>query len=159
MRRHAEGTTVSVGKTRGEIDDLVRRWGADGVSWVDDWRQGRMRLEFLWEKDGNAYMARFDVRLPDDEKLRAKARHASTHAFLPARFEKLQEARGRRELRVLLLWLKAAFEAVEEGLVDVEAIFLPFLVGRDGKTFAETALPNLTKLLNSSAAALLPEPA
>ncbi len=38
MRRFAENTDVSVGKSRGEIDDLLRRWGEiiDGVATVGD---------------------------------------------------------------------------------------------------------------------------
>ena len=54
-----------------------------------------------------------------------------------------------------MLWLKAALNAVEAKLVDPAAIFLPFLVGTDGRTFADVALPKLPKLMNGSAGLLL----
>jgi hypothetical protein len=60
--------------------------------------------------------------------------------------------------RVLLLWLKAALNAVDSGLIDVETIFLPFLEDRNGKTIAEIALPRLGVLLEGSAARLLEAP-
>lgn len=58
---------------------------------------------------------------------------------------------------MLLNWLKAALNAVDAGLVEVEAIFLPWLVGTDGRTLREVAIPRLPALLKGSAVGLLPE--
>lgn len=67
----------------------------------------------------------------------------------------LRERAGRHEHRVLLLWLKAALNAVEAGLVDPASIFLSFLVGRDGRTVADVALPKLPSLIGGPAGLLL----
>lgn len=157
-RRYADGTSVSVLKSRTEIDALLQRWGASACSWTDDWGTGRTRLEFVWHRNGLDYHARFEIKLPDDEDLREEARHARTREVLESKLERLRAARGRQEHRRLLLWLKATFEAVEDGIVEADAVFLPFLVGKDGRTFAEHALPNLPKLLEGAATRLLPEP-
>jgi hypothetical protein len=114
-------------------------------------------LQFTWDHDGAAYLARFVITVPSDAELRAQSLHARTDKFLPARFAQLQRDAGRREHRVLFNWIKAALNAVEEGIVDAERIFLPFLVGKDGRTVADVALPNMRKLLGNSAQALLPD--
>lgn len=156
MRRYAQDTSVSVGRSRGEIDDLLREWNCDGIRWTDDYRTGRVRLEFLWSRDAAQYLARFDLRLPGEEELRRKAIDLRTRKVSEVKqLKKAREAAGRHEHRVLLLWLKAALNAVEAGLVDPAAIFLPFLVGSDGQTFADVALPKLPALINGSAGLLL----
>lgn len=33
MRRYAEDTSVSVGRSRGDIDDLLRAWGCTALQW------------------------------------------------------------------------------------------------------------------------------
>jgi len=157
-RRFAEGTSVSVGKSRGDIDTLLRRWGVDGIQWTDQFGEGQMTLQFIWKRDDQGYLARFVVVLPTEDELQEEAKHATSGRVLATKLEKLREASGRREMRALLLYLKGCFEAIEDGIVDAERVLLPFLVGKDGKTFAEHALPQLPKLLSGTAQALLPGP-
>lgn len=151
MPRYAETTTVRVDKSRNEIDRLLRDWGCDGIRWTDHFAKGQVGLEFLWTHDDQEYLARFEITLPDDEALRSNARHASSGAFLPAKLAKLKESRGRQEHRLLLLWLKAALNAVDAGIIPAEVLFLPFLVGQDGQTVAQAALPRLRTLLSGGA--------
>lgn len=158
MRRFAENTSVSVGRSRGELDDLLRRWGCHGICWADDYRAGRVVLEFTWEHDGVEYLARFSLEMPTDEMLREDARDGRSRKFSESKYRKLIEGRGRQEHRILLLWIKAALNAVDAGIVNAATLFLPFLVGRTGETFAEVALPRLPKLLRGSATRLLPAP-
>lgn len=158
MRRFAEDTTVSVTKSRGEIDDLLRAWHCDGIRWTDNFRDGVVTLEFTWSRDGVDYLARFTLQLPTEEEMRTRAIDLRTRRVSDVKLRKVREAAGRHEHRVLLLWLKAALNAVAAGLIDPATIFLPFLVGRNGQTVAEAALPRLAKLLEGSALALLPAP-
>jgi len=64
-------------------------------------------------------------------------------------------ARGRAEHRQLALLLKAAFNAVEAGIISPEQLFLAWLVGKDGRTIGDVALPRLPKLLAGGASQLL----
>lgn len=162
--RFAEGTSVSMGKSRGEIDDLLRAWGCNGVSWLDDYEAGMVQLQFRWARDDAAgarlvYLARFTLRLPSEAALRERAIDGRTKRFSQTKLEALRKANGQQEHRVLLLWLKAAFNAVDAGIVDAATIFLPFLVGADGQTVADVAVPKLAKLLRGSATQLLSGPA
>jgi hypothetical protein len=156
--RFAEGTSVSMGKSRGEIDDLLRAWGCNGVSWLDDYEAGVVQLQFRWKREDLVYLARFTLRLPTEDELRARALDGRTKRFSQAKLDALRKANGQQEHRILLLWLKAAFNAVDAGIVDAAVLFLPFLVGQDGQTVADVAVPKLAKLLRGSATALLSGP-
>lgn len=154
-RRYADNTTVSIGRSRGEIDDLLRAWGCDGLRWTDQWIKGITTIEFMWKHDGANYLARLSVTLESEDDVRKRSCHATHGTFLESTFKRNMEARGRSEMRTLHLWLKAAFHAVDAGIVSAEALFLPFLVGADGQTVAEVALPRLSKLLGGGAGLLL----
>ena len=155
MRRFAEGTSVSVGRSRGEIDDYLRRWGCAAIAWSDNFESGRATLRFVWKRESDAYLARFDIQVPTDEDLRKRAIDQRTRRFSEPKYRKIREGMGREEHRLLALWIKAALNAVEAGIIPAEVIFLPFLQGADGRTVAETALPRLPTLLSGGATALL----
>lgn len=159
MTQYANTTTVSVTKSRGQIDALLRDWGCDGIRWTDQFATGLVRLEFIWSPGDMSYGARFSLQLPDDVEIRARARHGRTREFLPVKYEALKRTRGQSEHRILLLWLKAAFNAVEAGIVTAETLFLPFLVDANGQTIAEVALPRLSLMLSGGAEQLLGLPA
>jgi hypothetical protein len=158
VRRYAEDTAVPVAKSRGEIDTLLRAWGALGIQWSDDFEHDRVMLRFVWPRGAQRYMARFAVALAPLADLKAQAIDRRTRRMSQGKLDKLLAARGRQEHRLLALWLKAALNAVEAGLVDAETLFLPFLEGTDGRTFAEAAVPRLADLTMGSAARLLPAP-
>lgn len=101
------------------------------------------------------YLARFKVNLPDDAAIKKDAIDGRSGGFSPSKYQKMIAARGRQEHRILLLWLKAALNAVEAGIIDPALLFLPWLVGRNGKTFGDVALPRLPELLLHDAGRLL----
>lgn len=156
MRRFADDTAVPISRSRDEIQKLLRQWGADGIRWTDDYQRDRVLLEFVWHHKDCGYLARFSLALPEVLEVREAAVDGRTHRFSQAKFDKLMAARGKREHRTLLLFLKGAFEAIEEGIVTAEQLFLPFMVGKDNLTVAEVLLPKLKTLLSASAAAMLP---
>ncbi len=162
MRRYAEDTRVAIGRTRDQIMELLRRWGAEGAAWFDHWDCDEAELQFKFSridpggKSASAYLARFRIKVEAEADI--KRRCTGRRGFAQGRYDKEMADRGRREHRVLYLWLKAAFEAVEEKIIPVEAIFLPFLVAHDGRTVYETAIPLMPKLFAGTAARLLPEP-
>lgn len=155
MRRYAEDTAVPISRSRGEIDKLLREWQAQGIQWTDDFEHDRVQLRFLWPRGEQRFMARFSIHLPTREQLEPDARHGLSGRLLPEKLARLLAERGKREHRVLALWLKAALNAVDSGLVEAETLFLPFLEDRNGKTVAELALPKLGILLEGSGARLL----
>lgn len=157
MRRFAQETAVPISRSRGQIDDLLRDWGVTGIQWSDDYQHDRVTLRFIWEHDGLRYLARFTVGLPSRAELSKDAIDGRSFKLNERKLDDLMRSRGRQEHRVLLLWLKAALNAVDAGIVSAEALFLPFLEGKDGRTVAEVASPRLADLLKGSAERLLPE--
>src|SRR5512139_2187020 len=110
MRRYAQDTAVPVGRSRGEIDRLLREWGARGVQWTDDYQEGQVSLRFAWTPEGATvqYMARFGLTLPTDEMLREMAVDGRTTSYgqggkvSEAKLDKLRRSRGQAEHRLLL---------------------------------------------------------
>lgn len=154
MRLYAESTSVPVSRSRGEIDRLLRDWGAKGLQWSDDFERGVVMLRFLWHFDGQDYMARFSLHIPTHAELKKEA-VLKNGKFSESKMQKLQNDVGKREHRLLLLFLKAALNAVQDGLIPAEVLFLPFLEGKDGQTVAEIAIPRMKGLLAGSASLLL----
>jgi len=154
-KKFAEDTTVSITKSRGEIDELLRRWDCDGIRWTDMLKKSRAILEFNWARGGAEYLARIVVEHPTDETLRERSGNAASGKFMESKYKKAKELAGRQEHRVLCLFLKGAFNAIENELIAAEVIFLPFFVGRDGRTIAEIAIPRLPELLTSGSETLL----
>jgi hypothetical protein len=156
MRRYAENTQVPISRSRAEIDDILRNWGADAIQWSDDFKHNQVLLRFLWTWEERQYVARFTIALPTAEELGKDAIDNRSGRVSPGKLQVLMAGRGKQEHRILALWLKAAFNAVDAGIVSAEALFLAFFEGHDGQTVAEVALPRLPDLLAGSAMRLLP---
>ena len=157
MARAYEKTTVSVAKSRELIESTLRRWGVSGVSWSDDFDESAVILRFRWNNDEVVFVARFILQLPTDENLKEVAIDGRTNRFSTNKFEKLCEERGRREHRLLAMFLKNTFEAVEEGIINAEQVFLPWLEDKDGVTVAERLGPIMNQLPKSSLKKMLTE--
>lgn len=146
-RRYASETSVSVSKSRGEIEKLLRVWGANQMQWSDDFEGGHAMLRFIWEHDGTSYTARFTIDVPTKEEIEKESVHATSGKFLQTKYDKAMERRGMVEHRELALLLKAIFVAVDCGLITAEQVFLPFLEDGSGRTVSECVLPELPKIL------------
>lgn len=151
MATYAHDTKVPVSKSRADIEHLLKRWGCDGRRWTEDDRARLVTCEFRWRFEGVDYGARFRLQLPSDEVLVLQFKRTPTALQL----QTAREQRWRALHRVLLLTITAELNAVEAGLKTAPEAFLPYLVGADGLTIAEVAIPRLRQLYESGAAALL----
>lgn len=156
MRRFAEKTQVPISRSRGEIDQLLREWGADAIQWSDDLKNNKVMLRFLWTWQDHQYVARLTIGLPTAKDLEKNAINKKTGGISQSKLNALLTGRGRQEHRVLALWLKAAFNAVAAGIVTAESLFMAFFEGKDGQTLGEVALPKMPLLLSGRADKLLP---
>jgi len=138
---------VPVSKSRGEIEGLLRRWGASQMQWSDDFEGGQVMLRFFWRHDDQEYTARFMLSLGTADEIRETCKDGRSNRFSQSKFDKAMERRGMVEHRELALLLKAIFVAVDRGIISAEQVFLPFLEGADGVTVSERVLPVLSKLL------------
>lgn len=118
MTRFAETTTVEVAKTQGEIIGLVTRRGA--TDFISGCTGGRAFVAFLYR----GFPVKVQCPALDPKKWRDPERMAQEE---------------RRQWRVMLLWVKAQLEAVDNGLLEPYATFMPFLQLADGRTVSEAA--------------------
>lgn len=152
-RRYAQKTMVAVVQSRGEIDKLLRQWGCDMIQWTDEFDEDRVTLRFVWNHDDRKYMARFSLGIePIDMET---VQNYKTGGVAEGKLAKAQANRGKQEHRLLLLWLKAALNAVDANLIDAATLFLPFLEDSEGRTVAEVALPRLAQLPGGTVKGLL----
>jgi len=103
----ARRTTVTVEKSRAEIERVVKRYGAKGF--VSGWQDNRVRIEFL-----------------------ARDRHIRMVMLEPD-----AEQHKRAKWRSLLLLVKAKLEAVDAKITTFEEAFLGDIVMPDGRTVYE----------------------
>ncbi len=116
--KFAVGTTVPAGKTRLEIEDLLKRAGAGSL--MNATKPGLAMLQFQLR----GRTIRFTLKLPDEGKYAGEYR---------------------RCWRVLLLTIKGKLESVRDETVETfEEAFLAQTVPPDGgPTVAERMLPQL----------------
>ena len=114
-RRYAEGTTVSVSRSREELERIVTRNGATG--YMSGWDSGQALSIVAFVLHGR----QVKIPIPHDS----------------------EEREMRRNWRVAILLVKARLELVASGDSTVETEFMPWIVLPNGQTIGELALPAL----------------
>lgn len=114
--RYAVDTKVPAMQTRGEIEALLRKYGADSFGYAQE--MNRVSLGFR----ANGRMVRFAVVMPE---------------------EKTQPRHYRSRWRALLLCIKAKLESVATGIESFDEAFMPHVVMPDGKTVSQHALAGI----------------
>lgn len=152
--RYAEGTAVSVEKSRAEIESCVRRYGATGF--ISGWRNDDAMITFeIKEK-----RIRFMLPLP--------SRTSKEFTHTPSRGTRRDERSAyqaweqacRQRWRALALAVKAKLEAVECGIASFEEEFLAYVVMPNGMTIGEAMIPQLPDVCaTGKLPPLLPGPA
>ena len=151
MSRYAKETSVSVERSRAELETVLSRYGADEFGYAT--RKGCAVVVFTFK--GRAI--RLTVPLPDrmsDEFWKTPARkyrrsEDSAHAAW--------EQACRQRWRALVLVVKAKLEAVDVEILTFDQAFLPHLVLPSGQTFGEWAEPQIEGLPEGRMPLLLPD--
>jgi hypothetical protein len=133
---YAESTTVSVERSQAEIQQTVRRYGADG--YISGWQGNQAMIEFI----ASGRRVRFTLELPDDL---ATFRSAGTRRRTEVQARSAMEQEHRRRWRCLNLVIKAKLEAVQSGIVTFENEFLAHIVLPGGQTVADHITPAIAE--------------
>lgn len=138
MAGFANRTTVAVGKSKAEIEQILARYGATrfAAGWDAD------QAVILFEAHGRRL--RFNLPMPDRTKLRVVKGRRRTDRQVQADFE----AEERRRWRCLCLTIKAKLEAVQTGIVSFESEFLSHIILPGGETVGEWTGPRLNEALD-----------
>lgn len=144
MSRYAADTSVSVAKSRAEIEDTLQRYGATHFGSAMEPRRAVVGFR------ANDRSVRFALPLPDPEEFRMKVRSYAGRQKPPVRrtdedTRRTWEQACRQRWRALSLAIKAKLEAVETGITTFEEEFLAHLVMPDGHTVGERALPQIAE--------------
>ena len=140
MARYAESTTVTVEKSKAEIEQIVRKYGAQKFASGYDEDTGTAVIQFEM-RDRRDF---FRLTIPDanDGQFRRDGRgYARTDA---ARI-RAHAQEERRLWRALFMVIKAKLESVESGIESFEEAFLSQLVipGAGGRTYGDYAIPQI----------------
>lgn len=138
MTRYAAQTSVSVEKSRNDIEATLVRYGAS---------------QFMYGWSGEGAMIAFVVHTPAPRNVRfvlplpSRDEHRFTHHSRGRRTateaERQWEQACRQRWRALLLVVKAKLEAVETGIATFEDEFLAYIMLPDGSTVADLLGPQL----------------
>ena len=133
MSRYAQGTTVTVERSRGEITGILASHGVERMAWATE-PEGDM-LQF--ELAGHAF--RFRIERPTAkglwEQWKADGASAAKLKYLPNDDQVAAEWRRRWRANVLLLKAKLEFADGETSTVMRE--LMPYALLRDGRTLEE----------------------
>ena len=145
MARYAQDTSVSVEKSKGEIERTLTRYGADGFQ--TGWHKAQGKAMVAFEFGGR--QVRFMLDVPDQSAdkfmLTETGRVHSTAQSLKA-----WEQEQRQRWRALNLVVKAKMEAIECEIETFEQAFLAHLVLPDGTTVAERLIPMISEAIEAN---------
>lgn len=135
----AEGTTVSVEKSRAEIEALLTRYGA--TRFASGWDATHAQIAF---QIGNLAV-RFLLPMPDvkDRRFTHVVRRGCSHLRTDLQKRGVIDQEQRRRWRALALVIKAKLEAVSTGITTLEQEFLAHIVTDDGLTVGDHIVPRL----------------
>ena len=133
---YAENTSVSVEKSRAEIERTLQRYGAD--QFVYGWNADRAVVGFVMENR----QIKFEIDLPARAEfdLTPTGKKRASNAALSA-----WEQACRQRWRALALVIKAKLEAVESGITEFEDEFLAHIVLPDGSTAGRWMRPQIAR--------------
>ena len=138
MGRYAKDTSVSVDRSRAEIEKILQRYGADCFGYAHA-RSGAAQIEF--QADGRHI--RFFLPMPsadDDEFVLTTTGNRRSESAAWSAWEKA----CRQRWRALALAIKAKLEAVECGITEFDEEFLAHIVDpATGKTVGQAIRPQI----------------
>lgn len=139
--KYANQTTVSVARSRAEIEEIITRYHADQFGTALDNEGCRAMVQFRLNK----IVIRFELPLPNRNEDTFKFYRRGGYKYLRSdtEAERHWEQACRQRWRALALSIKAKLEAVECGITTFEEEFLSHIVLPNGQTFGKVALPQL----------------
>ncbi|MEM9027083.1 MAG: hypothetical protein AAGC70_01820 [Pseudomonadota bacterium] len=137
-RRYAADTSVSVAKTRADLEVLLDRYGAESVM------LGRSTTEAIvgWMMRERKIIIR--MKLPDPQAEEFKRTPSRNKVRTREAAHAAWEQACRSRWRALHLAIKAKLEAVEVGITTFEEEFLAHIVMPDGRPVGEHVLPGVS---------------
>jgi len=140
-------TTVAVSKSAEQIRKLLMDHDADSFALLEQYRDNVVGVQFSFKNLPVEFRIHLDnlVAIRLEEKPWSSRMRRSEETYTRAVEEKAKQV----AMRILAHHLKAAFLAIEYGLVEFEDVFLSKFLMRDGKTIGEIVVPNLEAVVKA----------
>ena len=139
--KYASETSVSVEKSKAEIEATVNRYGATGFA--SGWQGNKAMVMF----EMNERRLKFTLPLPDKhDKAFTETPHRG-HRRSPEQALVSWEQACRQKWRALALVIKAKLEAVESDISTFDSEFMAQIVLPTDLTVGETILPDIDRVL------------
>lgn len=149
MGQYARDTAVPAERSRAEIENTLRRYGAS--QFLSGWDDESCSAWLGFSAHGR--MVRFVLPLPRREETRftkfqrrGSGGRMKTLDRTPIEAERAWEQAVRQSWRALCLVVKAKLEAVDTKITTFEQEFLAHIMLPNGTTFGEWARPALEKV-------------
>jgi hypothetical protein len=139
MTKFAQGTAVSVDKSRAEIERMIVRYGATATAFFNGPGLARIMFECKNRR------VSFELPLPrgDDPRF---AVDGNRRRRTPSQRVAAWEQHCRQKWRALALVIKAKLEAVESGITSFEDEFLAHIVLPDGVRVGDRIKPAIERM-------------
>lgn len=141
MPTYAKETTVSVDKSKAEIQRTLARWGASAFMYAEDGDDVLVAFKY------SGLTVRLALPMPDRNDATILRTPVSKELRTKDTQEKVYQQAIKQRWRGLLLMLKAKLEAIELGIVTFDQEFLPYLVLPSGLTVTDQLMPQIYQAL------------
>lgn len=131
---YAKNTTVSVDRSRAEIERLVMRYGATGFIYGAEEKRAVIAFKI------GIYQVRIALFLPSVVRFMETP---TGQKRAPSAAAKVHEQAIRQRWRSLKLIIQAKFEAVDCGISTIEREFLADVLLPSGETFGDRFIPEI----------------
>src|SRR3990167_1411003 len=140
MSLYGKNTVVSVERSRGEIEVILARYGAEAFAYATNNDQAMIQFK------ANGKRIMFVLALPDRmDKIYTHAYGGRGRKFGEQKTYAKWEQGCRQKWRCLALAIKAKLESVESGIATFEDEFMAHIVMPDGKTVSQHLTPMIEK--------------
>lgn len=141
MAKYASETTVSVEKTRNEIEAVLKRYGASHFGYMA--APDRVMIGF----QANSFRVKFELPLPDPtaRQFTHKTGRQSWERRTTLQAQEHYAKACRQCWRALLLVIKAKLEAVDAEITTFEEEFMAHIVLPNGQTVGASLLPRIAE--------------
>ena len=126
------GTKVPIERSKAQISDLLRAYGAEAIQWTDNFQTGEVQLRFVVKRDDGRAIG-FEVT-----PAAFREKH-STWDSVKGRHVVVEAPDWPRSLRLLHAWVKTKLESIAYGLTTTEEEFLAQMVVTDAQGNQTTA--------------------
>jgi hypothetical protein len=136
---YAENTKVTPARSRNEIEETLRRYGA--TSFAYGWSETVASVQF----DAHGRRIRIHLPMPDEASVAFTPQgRKRSNAQIKTAFAQAERSRW----RALLLIIKAKLEAVDAGVTTFEEEFLSHIVLPSGETVGQHVIPRVDQAYN-----------